>query len=124
MPVSKKICNLCEQVLDNNEDIFPKGKATCRLCYNKLYRQKYRIRKGQEKKETEIVSNAKNEYTVLLEENKQLKNKITELEKKLESIDGDEYDKNVEECKKSKENLAIVQKTLSQLLEIVNKGNE
>mgnify|MGYP003732252145 CR=1 FL=1 len=75
---TKKICRVCEQVLESSNNNFGKGKAVCRTCYSNKNKEKYWQRKQLEKqqKEIEIKAVALEEYGVLVKENKELKSKL------------------------------------------------
>lgn len=79
---TKKLCRVCEQVLEINPKNFSKGKAVCRPCYNKQYNNKYKQRKEAEKesKLNEIKSSAVEEFSQLAEKNKLLESKIKSME--------------------------------------------
>ena len=78
-----RICCRCNNQFEVPETT--RNKSICKICYNKMYRDKYNNKKAQvkEQNELEIKKKAVKECDKLIEENKELKEKILQLEEKI-----------------------------------------
>lgn len=103
---SKKVCHACDQTLQI--DSFAKGRAICKECYNKRYREKTKekIEKIKENiimekdddinKVIEEKKKVIEEKKQLMDENKLLKERLNKLENDVingKMIDKNEYDR-------------------------------
>lgn len=69
---NKKMCTECNQILEKNPTNFFPGKSTCKACFGKKNKEKYRQKKESERhqKMLELKTSVAQEYEAFAEKEK------------------------------------------------------